>query len=55
MYFTGLAKKMREKHLRNSYPQTMRPYEQTLDQLVQNDPKVTNPDQAIQRYSNQFM
>ena len=49
MYITGMAKRMRDRHLRNSYSKTMQLYEQTLDQLVQNDPRVTNPEKEVER------
>ena len=42
MLITGMAKRMRDRHLRNSYSKTMQLYEQTMDQLVQNDPRVVN-------------
>jgi hypothetical protein len=49
MLITGMAKRFRERSLHRSYPRTMDIYEQTLDALVQNDPRVTNPSQTVQR------
>ena len=42
MYITGLARRMRDRHLRNSYSKAMQLYGQNLDELVQIDPRVIN-------------
>ena len=49
MLITGMAKRFRERSLHRSYPRTMDLHEQTLDALVQNNPRVTNPEKEIER------
>ena len=49
MLIIGIAKRLRERSLHRSYPRTKDIYEQTLDALAQNGPRVTNPTHTVQK------
>ena len=49
---TGLAKRMRERNLRKSYGRAMAIYENTLDVMVGQDPRTTNPNKEVERDFN---